>query len=134
MVNPLLDHFGGRLVLPGSGEFEQARQVFNSAVASNPAAILFCRTESDVIAALRAARESGRRVVVRSTGHSVSGRSTADAAFVLDLRAMRDVNHLGGDLFACQGGATWRDFDAVSSDLGLAVTGGTVSTTGVGGL
>jgi len=134
MVFPLLERFGGRLVLPGSGEFERARQVFNSAVARNPAAILFCQTESDVQVALRAARDSGRRVVVRSTGHSVSGRSTADDAFVLDLSAMRDVTHLGEDLFACQGGATWRDFDAVSSDLGLAVTGGTVSTTGVGGL
>lgn len=134
MAYSLLDEFGGRLILPGSANFERAREVFNSAVARNPAAILFCRTESDVQVALRAAGEGGHQVVVRSTGHSVSGRSTADDAFVLDLSAMRDVTHLGDDLFACEGGATWRDFDAVSSDLRLAVTGGTVSTTGVGGL
>ena len=122
------------MVLPEDPEFDCARQVFNSAVDRFPAAVLYCRSDSDVQMAVRAARESGRKVVVRSTGHSVSGRSVADDAIVVDLSEMRHVDSLGGGLFACEGGATWRDFDMVSSTEGYAVAGGTVSTTGVGGL
>ena len=80
-----------------------------------------------------AARESGVGVVVRSTGHSVAGRCVADGAVVID---MREINGVQADArgVSVGGGATWRQVDAVSAGAGLAVTGGTVSSTGVAGL
>lgn len=126
--------FSGRVVERGDLGFDDARSMFNSSIECFPAAILYCQSESDVQLAVQAAGEAGRRVVVRSTGHSVSGRSIADDAIVVDLSDMRGVNALGHGVFACQGGAHWKDLDAATSQQGSAVTGGTVSSTGVGGL
>lgn len=126
--------FSGRLVEREDLGFDDARRMFNSSIECFPAAILYCRSESDVQVAVQAARDVGRRVVVRSTGHSVSGRSTSDDAVVVDLSDMRRVNSLGHGIFTCQGGTQWGGFDAVTSQQGFALTGGTVSSTGVGGL
>jgi hypothetical protein len=108
--------------------------MFNSSIDCYPTAVLYCRSETDVQLALQAARNIGRQVAVRSTGHSVSGRSIADDVIVIDLSEMRDVIPLNDGIFACQGGTTWAKFDAATSRRGWAVTGGTVSSTGVGGL
>src|SRR5207302_1714328 len=52
-----------------------------------------------------------------------------------DLSAMRDVAvDAASRRVRCGGGTTWADLDAATQEHGLAVTGGVISHTGVGGL
>jgi hypothetical protein len=131
---PELKHrLGDRLVLPGAHNYAKARAIFNSAIDRRPAAVAYCRFEEDVCLVVDAARKCGANVVVRSAGHSVSGRCLANDAVVVDVSGMNGVavDRRG---IVVGGGATWSQLDAVSAAAGVAVTGGTVSTTGVAGL
>lgn len=100
-----------------------------------PAAVVECRGVADVRAVVRAARESGRELAVRGGAHSVAGFSTGDDVIVADLAGMEQV---AVDPQARRarvgGGANWGQFNDATAQVGLATTGGLISTTGVGGL
>src|SRR4051794_26583534 len=125
----------GRVIGADHPEFNNARRVFNGMVDRRPAVIARCATADDVVAAVNAARETDTGISVRGGGHSVTGSAVADGAVCIDLR---DLNEVIVDADArvarVQGGATWGVVDAATQQHGLAVTGGRVSTTGVGGL
>ena len=54
---------------------------------------------------------------------------------MIDLSTMNDVTvDAGARRARCGGGATWADLDGATQQHGLAVTGGFISHTGVGGL
>ena len=92
-------------------------------------------TPRDVAAAIRAARADDRLISVYGGGHGVTGSAVVDGGVCVDLRA---IDHVVVDPEArtarVGGGATWGAVDAATQEHGLAVTGGRVSTTGVGGL
>ena len=68
-------------------------------------------------------------------GHSVTGSAVVDDGLCIDLREMNKVSvQPSNATVRVGGGATWGEFDAATQEHGLAVTGGRVSTTGVGGL
>ena len=116
-------------------EFNNARRVFNGMVDRRPAVIARCATVEDVVAAVNAARDTDTGISVRGGGHSVTGSAVADGAVCIDLRDLNDVTvDADARIARVQGGATWGDVDAATQKHGLAVTGGRVSTTGVGGL
>jgi len=72
---------------------------------------------------------------VRGGGHNFAGLAVADGALMIDLSAMRDVRvDAGARRATVAGGATWADLDGATQAHGLAVTGGFISHTGVGGL
>ena len=74
-------------------------------------------------------------VSVRCGAHSTPGYSSCDDGIVIDLRRMNRVQvDAGARTARVQGGATWAELDAATQEHGLAVTGGRVSDTGVGGL
>jgi FAD binding domain len=138
VVLVLNDHFltrafGDRLVLPADARYDQARAVFNSGIDRKPAAVLYCLSEDDVRGAIELARQEGLPVAVRSTGHNIAGRSTADGALLMDVSGIDGVTADKRGIVV-GGGAKWRKIDAISEEAGVAVTGGTVSSTGVGGL
>jgi FAD/FMN-containing dehydrogenase len=116
-------------------EFNSARRVFNGMIDRRPSAIVRCATTDDVVVAVDVARESGNGVSVRGGGHSVTGSGVADGALCIDLRDLNDVSvDAEARVARIGGGATWGVVDAATQEHGLAVTGGRVSTTGVGGL
>jgi hypothetical protein len=127
--------FEGVLLRPGDEGYDEARSVWNGDVDHRPAVIARCSSPADVAAALAYAREAGLEVGVRGGGHNYSGAAVPDGGLTIDLRAMRRVTV---DPVArrarCGGGATQADLDAATQAHGLAVTGGTISHTGVGGL
>ena len=72
---------------------------------------------------------------MRCGAHSTPGYSSCDDGIVIDLRAMNGVEvDPGRQTARVQGGAIWAELDAATQEHGLAVTGGRVSDTGVGGL
>jgi FAD/FMN-containing dehydrogenase len=125
----------GTLIEPTDPSYDDARSLWNGAIDRRPAYIARCVCADDVVAALGFARASGLEIAVRGGGHSSSGASSIDDGLVIDLSPMRTVRVDPNTQRAwCAGGATMADLDAATQQHGLAVTGGTISHTGVGGL
>ncbi|GAB2654804.1 FAD-binding oxidoreductase [Saccharopolyspora gloriosae] len=127
--------FRGPLIGPGDDLYEQACVVQNGMFHRRPALIARCSGTADVVDAVRLARDHDLLIAVRGGGHSVAGHSIHDGALLIDLSAMRGVDVDPQRRVArVQGGATWGDVDRETQLFGLAVPGGIVSSTGVGGL
>lgn len=127
--------FGGRLLRPADEGYEEARKVHNGLVDKRPALIARCRSVADVVDAVTLATRLGLEVAVRGGGHNVAGRSTIDGGIMIDLSEMKGV-HVDpiGRTVRAQGGVSWGEVNRETQLHALAVTGGVVSTTGIGGL
>jgi FAD/FMN-containing dehydrogenase len=127
--------FIGRLVEPGDADYDAARAGWNGAIDRHPAAVAYANDGDDVGAAIRAARGACLAFTVRAGGHSVSGRSVRNGALCIDLRALNgvevDPRHA---VVRVGGGALLSELDGATQEHGLAVPGGQISHTGVGGL
>jgi FAD/FMN-containing dehydrogenase len=134
-IDRLRSGVGGEVVTPEDPAYEEARRVWNGMIDRHPALIVRSGTAHDVATALAFARENDLPVSVRGGAHSTPGFSTCDGGIVIDLGAMNKVEvDPEAQTARVQGGARWSDVDAATQEHGLAVTGGRVSTTGVGGL
>jgi len=130
-----LDGFGGELLRDGDPGYDERRRVFNAAIDRKPALIARCTGVADVIAALGFARERSLPVSVRGGAHSVAGHAVLDGGVMIDLRQMNRVRVDPEERIAwCGGGANWGELDRETQAFGLAVTGGRMADTGVGGL
>jgi FAD/FMN-containing dehydrogenase len=130
----LAERFGGVLTGPQDPGYEELRRCHNGMIDKQPALVASCRGTGDVASAVRFATGEGLEVAVRGGGHSISGRSLADGGLVVDLSLMRGVDvDPRGRTARVQGGALWSDVNREAHVHGLAVTGGAVSSTGVGG-
>ncbi len=134
-VEALAPTFMGELITPDHPSYDVARQVWNGDISRRPAVIARCRGTADVVAAVRFARESGTAVSVRGGGHAVAGHAVIDDGLVIDLSTMTGtrVDPVARTI-QVEGGCLNADVDRESQAFGLAVTGGFVSHTGVGGL
>ncbi|EFG79120.1 FAD binding domain protein [Mycobacterium parascrofulaceum ATCC BAA-614] len=80
---------GGQVLLPDSGGFGAAKQVFNTNYNGlTPAAIVTPSSPADVQKAMAFAAAHNLKVAPRSGGHSYIGASTANGVMVLDLRQL----------------------------------------------
>jgi FAD/FMN-containing dehydrogenase len=124
----------GRLIRPDDWGYDEARAIWNGAHDRRPALIVRCAGVADVMRAVDFARSEDLAVAVRGGGHSIPGFSSVDGGVVIDLSAMRSVQvDPTGRTAVAQGGCTWAEFDHETQAFGLAVTGGLVSSTGIGG-
>jgi FAD/FMN-containing dehydrogenase len=130
----LASRFAGVIVGPEDLGYEEFRAVHNGLIDRRPALLASCRGTADVAEAVRFAVAEGLEVAVRGGGHNVSGRAVCDGGLVIDLSLMRGVDVDPVTRTArVQGGALWSDVNREAAVHGLAVTGGAVSSTGVGG-
>jgi FAD/FMN-containing dehydrogenase len=130
-----LEGFGGELLRDGDPGYDESRTVFNAGIDRRPALIARCTGAADVIAAVGFAREQGLPISVRAGGHSVAGHAVVEDGLMIDLRPMNRVRVDPERRTAwCGGGANWGEVDRETQAFGLAVTGGRLADTGVGGL
>ncbi|WP_018352578.1 FAD-binding oxidoreductase [Longispora albida] len=133
-VSDLRDRLSGPVLEPAGAGYDEARQVFNAMIDRRPAAIAQCENPADVAAAITWARAQDLEISVRGGGHSVAGLAVTGGGLMIDLRRMRGVRvDPQARTARVAGGATMSHLDRATEPFGLAVTGGRVSTTGVGG-
>ena len=127
--------FGGDLIGPDDGRYEEARKVYNGMIDRKPAIIVRCIDVADVIASVNFARNQKLAVAVRGGGHSGPGLCTVDDGLVIDLSRMKGVRvDPEARTVRVEGGAKWGDVDHATHPFGMATPSGFISTTGVGGL
>ena len=125
----------GKVITPEDPGYEEARRIWNGMIDRHPALIVESSSSEDVAAAVNFGREHDLIISVRCGGHSTPGYSTCDGGIVIDLRPMNRVEvDADARRARVQGGAVWAELDGAAQEHGLAVTGGRVSDTGVGGL
>ena len=133
-LQELREAIHGEVIGPADHQYDSARVAWNGMIDKRPGLIVRCSGVSDVIAAVQFARSQGLEIAIRGGGHSLPGFSTTDGGVVIDLSPMRGVRvDRASRRVLVEGGATWADVDQATQAHGLAVTGGLVSTTGVGG-
>ena len=94
-----------------------------------------CRGASDVMRAVRFARDNGLLVAVRGGGHNISGNAVCEGGLLIDLSPMRSVRIDPKKQTArVEPGVTLGEFDKEAQAFGLATPLGINSTTGVAGL
>lgn len=125
----------GDLLMPGAGEYDARRRVWNAMFDRNPALIACCTGAADVQAAVTFAHEHRLLTAVRAGGHSFSGKSTCEGGLVINLQQMQGVRVDRGQKRAyLESGSLLGQLDHECAAFGLATTAGTVSHTGAAGL
>jgi FAD/FMN-containing dehydrogenase len=125
----------GPIIQAGNPEYDSARAIYNAMHDSHPAVVVRALDAADVVAAVNFARDQDLLLSVRGGGHSIPGFSTCDGGLVLDLGGMTGVRVNAAErTVRAEGGCTLGDLDHATHAYGLAVPGGTVSTTGLAGL
>ncbi|MBA3497332.1 MAG: FAD-binding oxidoreductase [Gemmatimonadales bacterium] len=127
--------FNGEIVGREHPGYEALRRVFNGMIDRRPALIARCTDARDVASAVTFGRDRGFPVSVYGGGHNVTGNALCDDGVTIDLRPMKrvEVDPLTRTCRA-QAGLTWGQLDAATQEHGLVVTGGRMSTTGLGGV
>ncbi len=134
-IDALRTQLTGRVIDSSDFDYDTARSVWNGGIDRRPAVIARCTDPSDVAAAIAFGRERGVQISVRGGAHGSWEAAHAEGGLVIDLSDLRAVSVDPGSRRAwCSGGATIGDVDAATARHGLAVTGGTISHTGLGGL
>ncbi len=129
------DEFGGEALVDGDAGYDEARSVWNGDIDRRPALIARCHSAAQVAAAVAHGRDEGLDIAVRGGGHSYAGHAVCEGGLMIDLSPLNQVTvDAGARRARCGGGATWADLDGATQEHGLAVTGGVISHTGVGGL
>jgi FAD/FMN-containing dehydrogenase len=125
----------GSSLQPSDAGYEEARSIWNAMIDRRPALIARCAGTTDVVHAVRFAKQHGLLFSVRGGGHNIAGLSLCDGGLVIDLGAMKGVwVDVERKTARAQAGCTLGDVDRETQLHGLAAVLGFVSTTGIAGL
>ncbi|EAS36048.3 6-hydroxy-D-nicotine oxidase [Coccidioides immitis RS] len=126
---------GSEVLTPSSPGYEDAIKRWSDAAVKRAGMVMLATSAEDISKAVRFAQENNIDLAIRGGGHSVSGTSSSDGGLVIDLSLMRKVTvDPAKKTITAQGGALWVDVDTAAAAHNLAMPGGTVNHTGIGGL
>jgi FAD/FMN-containing dehydrogenase len=127
--------FDGTVLVGTDAGYDEARSLWNGDIDRKPAVIAQCTTAEQVATAIGFARAESLEIAVRGGGHNFAGHGCCEGGLMINLAAMNQVTvDPAAKRARCGGGTTWADLDAATQGHGLAVPGGVISHTGVGGL
>jgi FAD/FMN-containing dehydrogenase len=125
----------GELVRPDDPGYAEARKVWNGMIDRTPAAIVYCTSANDVVAAVNFSRAQNLPVAVRAGGHNIAGASVCDGGIVIDVSRMKQIEVDPVRRTArAQAGLNLGEFDTATQAHGLATTMGVNADTGIAGL
>jgi FAD/FMN-containing dehydrogenase len=135
ILTALRPELRGSLCLLDEAGYDEARTIWNAMIDRRPSAVVRCGGASDVMRAVRLARDNGLLVAVRGGGHNISGNAVCEGGLLIDLSPMRSVRVDPKKRTArVEPGVTLGEFDKEAQAFGLATPLGINSTTGVAGL
>src|SRR5262245_17094237 len=134
-LTALRSELHGSLCLQDEPGYDEARTIWNAMIDRRPAAVVRCRVATDVITAVRLARDKALLVAVRGGGHNIAGNAVCEGGLLVDLSPMRSI-HIDSQRRPArvEPGVTLGEFDKEAQSFALATPLGINSTTGVAGL
>ncbi|HCM76419.1 MAG TPA: FAD-linked oxidase [Cytophagales bacterium] len=134
-TNELKKGFEGHVLLPDEPGYHEARAIWNGMFDKKPAIITRCITTVDVVRAVNFGRDNNLLIAVKGGGHNSAGTAVCDDGLMIDLSLMQKVDvNAANRTVKVQGGCLLSTVDKETQKHGLAISGGIVSHTGVGGL
>jgi len=125
----------GELITAADKSYAEACKLYNGMIDKKPAIIVKCLDVADVIYAVKFGKENNLLTAVRGGGHNAGGLGSCDDGLVIDLSGIKFVRvNIADNTVRVGGGNTLNELDHATHPFGLAVPGGMVSSTGVGGL
>ncbi len=125
----------GKLIQQGDAIYDETRAVWNAMIDKRPGLIAQCASASDIVAAVKFAREHDLLVAVRGAGHNIAGKAVCEGGLMIDLSEMRGVRvDADAKRAFVEPGATLGDIDGATAAHRLVVPTGINSTTGIAGL
>jgi FAD/FMN-containing dehydrogenase len=134
-IEALAAQLRGHVLLESDENYDSARSIWNAMVDRRPGMVVRCAGASDVIRAVRFAKDNGLLLAVRGGGHNIAGSAVCDGGLMIDLSPMKSVRvDRVADRAWVEPGATLADVDKETQAFGLVVPTGINSTTGIAGL
>src|SRR5690606_13639872 len=84
-IEALAGRLRGTVLLPDNAAYDEARSVWNAMIDRKPGLIVRCLGASDVVQAVRFAREHNLLLSVRGGGHNIAGNAVCDGGLLIDL-------------------------------------------------
>lgn len=137
LVQELRNALGNSTVLtPESEGYQASIKRWSDAIEKRAGVVVFVESAQDVSTCIKWCRQYLIDFVVCGGKHSSSGASSIEGGLVIDLSSkLREVKvDPDTKTLRVQGGCIWKDVDEAAGKYGLAMVGGTVNHTGVGGL
>lgn len=134
-IEKLKEGLRGQVLTPESGQYDEARTIWNAMIDRRPSLIVRCANASDVVRVVQFAGTHKLLVAVRGGGHNIAGNAVCDGGLMIDLSPMKSVHvDRAAKTARVEPGATLGEFDAETQAFGLATPLGINSTTGIAGL
>ena len=134
-IDQLAQDFRGRILRPSDDGYDAARTIYNAMIDRRPALIARPADANDVSAAVKFASRHDLLVSIKGGGHAASGHAVCEGGLMIDLALLNEIKvDPQAKIAIAGGGAKWGELDAATQAHGLAVTGGRVPGTGIGGL
>jgi FAD/FMN-containing dehydrogenase len=134
-IEALAGQLTGKVLDANDPSYDEVRTIWNAMIDRRPALIVQCREASDVVHAVRFARDNKLLVAVRGGGHNIAGNAVCDGGLMIDLSPMKSVRvNAATKRASVEPGATLAEVDRETQAFGLALPTGINSTTGIAGL
>jgi FAD binding domain/Berberine and berberine like len=129
-----VDRFDGDVITADHPDYATViRPAGGGAPIRSPRMVLRCRSEQDVVVAVRVVRDQGGAVAVRSGGHCFAGRSSTEGVLI-DVAGLADIDVEGGRFATVGAGTRLGALYPALHAAGRTLPAGCGPTVGIAGL